>query len=494
MTKHINKNLVAVVSTALIVLAVTSIVRSEKEIHPSFSSMAFKEEKIEHPSGKAFAVDSYQWSDSSGLVRKMTLVKNDLLDPTGNYGGYIRTFEYYAGKELRFCSGSSDDDPGFGFLVNHFNDAQGNNHWVTSLNFPGSYRYKFRGPHHAIHEYKWSLNVDGEPIEATVHWFIADGLDNPVFAMTYNLSQAKPNSIDADSRSPYGDIGWDGNRKSLVSGVAWGDRFKFKSTGNKLSLKSSWDYTEENEIPFTHMWSNSNDSEMGIVQTQSWKQHDAGGYWLYKSWGTKSEGPMPETWNWTYQLNQYQLDSDPRSKRLAWGTNYGAVGLVEYNAYGDDKKLSGYPFQSYSTYVALGSHSKSAVMQQVDQVESLQSVSIEGQNIEPLSAGYAGVGRTDKIEFHPRGWNHVYGVWELEQRHLSPFSFDFNVNKGSLRNPAFKFDLAQKSKISSITLNEIGLLPEKDYLLSADETSGEIWMTLIGNFSGTSHISAILAD
>ncbi len=492
MTNRINKSIVAAISTSLIVLAITLVVRSQIKMHPHFPSMAFKQGEIEHNSGKAFAVDYYQWSDSNGLQRKMSLVKNDALDPTGNYGGYIRSFEYYAGKELRACTGSSNDDPGFGFLVNHYNNSQGDNHWITSLNFPGSYSYKFHGLHHAIHEYKWSMNIDGEPIEATVHWFLADGIDNPIFAITYDLSQAKPNSINADSRSPYGDLGWDGDKKSLVSGVAWGDRFKFKSTSKSLSLKSSWDYSEENLIPFAQMWSNSADAEMGIVQTQSWKQHDGGGYWFYNSWGQKSEGPMPEAWNWTYQLNQYQLDSDPTSKRLAWGSNYGALGQIEYNAYGDDKKLSGYPYQSYSTYVVLGKHSKSAVAQQVKQLENMLSVDIEGHNIEPVRAGYAGVGRTDKIEFHPRGWNHVYGVWELEQSRLGPFSFDFKINDGTILNPIFRVNLAQKSKIYSISLDGTILLPEKDYLVSMDDSSTVVWVTLIGKFSGSSRISAIL--
>ena len=113
-------------------------------------------------------------------------------------------------------------------------------------------------------------------------------------------------------------------------------------------------------------YANNPDAEMGLVQTQTYLQHDAGGYQFYPNWGkSDADGPMPEDFNWTYQLNQYELPSTTRSKRMAWGSNFGAVGQTSYLAYGDDKNLVGYPYQSYSLFVVLDKHSLSPVAGQV---------------------------------------------------------------------------------------------------------------------------------
>ncbi len=487
--KSLQKKILLLITLATVLFVAKFLLRKRVQLESKIiPSISVADASIPHQSGKSFASDMYGWHDSSSRPRKFALVRNHELDPTGSYGGYIRYFEYEINQGVRVCTGSSDENPGFGFLVNHYNDAQNNNHWVTSLSAPGKFSRAFQGRHHAIHEYRWTMKIANEPIDVTVHWFIANGKDNPVFAITHDLSRAKPNAINADSRSPYGDIGWDGDRRSTVSGIGWGDRFKFKSTSPTLSMKSSWDYREENLVPYAQMWSEPTNAEMGLVQTQTWQQHDAGGYWFYSAWGKKSSGPMPEGWNWTYQLNQYQLEFDPRSKRLAWGTNYGAVGQVEYNAYGDDKKLSGYPYQSYSVHVVLGEFKDRAVARQVAQIETVQSVSITGQNIEANSEGSAGVGRSDKTELKPKGWNHVYGAWDLTQTAAGPLKVKFKVGSGSLQNPIFRINVRKSSRLESVTLNKKALRPDKDYLLSFDRPSSIAWITLLGDFSDTSEL------
>ncbi len=120
-------------------------------------------------------------------------------------------------------------------------------------------------------------------------------------------------------RTPYGDIAWDGDENfpsTVISGIGWGDRYKFKTTSAPLTRNSSWDYSEPNLVPYVHAWADASDTEMGVVQTQTYLQKDAGGYWFYKNWGKTSEnqdpddgqvGKMPLSWNWPYQMNQYEL-------------------------------------------------------------------------------------------------------------------------------------------------------------------------------------------
>ncbi len=170
---------------------------------------------------------------------------------------------------MRHCEGSSDENPGWGYLVNHYNDDKNDNHWISSLNTPGSFQRVFVGAHHTVYQFQWDLSIQDQPITATVQWLIADGRDHPLVSITYDLSKAAANAIHADLRSPYGDIGWDGGKKSAVSGLGWGDRYKFVTKGDRLSLQSAWNYEVPNSIPYVWMWSLDADAEMGLVQTQT---------------------------------------------------------------------------------------------------------------------------------------------------------------------------------------------------------------------------------
>ena len=70
--------------------------------------------------------------------------------------------------------------------------------------------------------------------------------------------------------------------------------------------------------------------------------------------GDQAATDIPDS-EWPFQLNQYELPSETKSHRVAWGATFGAVGSSSYTAFG--QKLSGYPYQSYSVYVVLGTHS-----------------------------------------------------------------------------------------------------------------------------------------
>lgn len=50
---------------------------------------------------------------------------------------------------------------------------------------------------------------------------------------------------------------------------------------------------------------------------------------------------MPADWMWPYQLNQYELPFTNASHRLAWGSNYGAIGQATTTAFG--RTFPGHP-------------------------------------------------------------------------------------------------------------------------------------------------------
>jgi hypothetical protein len=355
--------------------------------------------------------DLVTWRDARCLPRTAALVHNDVRDPSGHYGGLVRRFTYEVGGGTRTVESNNDGHPGFGEVVNHFDSSA-----TISSGHAGTYETLLSGPHHVIHAYHWRYAIQGHDVNITVHWFFATGRDHPVYAITFDLTGVPEGAVRADTRSPYGDVQWDGGGSTPVSGVGWGDRYRFSSLGAPVSMASGWTYEDPNRVPYVIEWTVAPDAEMGLVQTETNEDHAAGGYWFYSAWGTRDgDGPMPEDWNWTYQLNQYELPfpGGNVSKRLAWGMNYGAVGESAYSVYGDDGTASGWPYQSYATFVVLGAHSESAVFSQVSDVEALVDARVSARTGSVVARGPGGVGRTDDVARAIPGYDPRYGTFEL---------------------------------------------------------------------------------
>lgn len=446
-----------------------------------------------------FLSDQYAWSDSTCQRRSAALVHSDVQDPAGKWGGYMRQYVYSVAGAPRVVNGSSSTSPGFGYTINHFGDS-----YYGSLSAPGTgYRTLFRGQYHAIHEFRARLALGGGPVDVTIQWFFATGRDHPVWAVTFDSSPAEPDAVDADSRAPYGDLQWDGGAGSPVDGVGWGDRHKFQTFSTPLSFDSAWDYSLPNTVPYDVEWTGQPDAEMGLVQTQTYQQHDAGGYWAYGLWGKSSDSPdlpsgalqpggrMPADWNWPFQLNQYQFPSDHSpvtARRLAWGTNYGAVGQTQYKAYGDDRTLSGYPYQSYSVFIVLGQHSAQAVAAQVAQVETAQNTQLVAHTGAVVTSGPAGVGRPDAVGYDPPGYNPIFGTWEVtaDQNRVD---VDVQVGAGTLNNPVFVIENYTASAVpSTILVNGASKQAGADFYPSLDPDGHRLWLTLAGAFSGTTRL------
>jgi hypothetical protein len=435
-----------------------------------------------------FISDQFTWADSAGQPRSAALVKNDRSDPSGHQGGFMRQYTYSLDGSTRVVNGSSTGHPGFGYTVNHYG-PDGTSDDMSYLH-QGSYTPVLRGRHHAIHQFKWRLNMGG-PVDATVQWFFATGRDNPVYAVTFDSSPAGPNVVSADTRAPYGDLQWDGGQGSPVAGVGWGDRYKFRSLASPVTMASGWDYSQPNTVPYVVEHTVSPDAEMGLVQTQTYLQHDAGGYWFYPKWGTSdADGPMPENYNWTYQLNQYELPFTTSSRRMAWGANFGAVGQTAYPAYGDDKTLSGYPYQSYSVFVVLDKHSRGPVAGQVGQVEAVQGTALSATDGSVVTSGPAGIGRPDLVTYAPAGYNQIYGTWNVRADAAGAATFTLNAAQSALTNPIVVIHNYQALlPPSTISVNGIGRSADVGYFASLDAANNQLWLTLKGQFSGPIQIS-----
>ncbi len=444
----------------------------------------------------ASQTDRFQWNDAGCRPRSAAMARVAR--------GYLRQYTFWNGDSERTATGTGvNGHDGWGFPVGHGLGPLGGGGSVGT----GHFQAVFVGAHHAIYEYF----VESAGVAVTLHWFFASGRNHPLVAVDYDVSSMTP-GLNADTRSPYGDIYWDGDENAgstIVSGIGWGDRYKFMTTSAPLTRNSSWDYSQPNLVPYVLEWADASDSEMGAVQSQTYLQKDAGGYWFYKNWGKTSAnqqreadqvGEMPPSWNWPYQMNQYELcypesqacvDQPTNSHRLAWGGNYGTVGGSDgsgmYPAYGDDKQLVGYPYHSYSVFMIIGKHSSEETMAQVREIETVQKASLEATQGTVPSELSAGIARPDSAPLEPAGYDARYSTWNVSADQ-NRAAFSMTVSEGALKNPVFVISNFSGAA-PSISLDGQTLEPDVDYLASLDAANQKLWLTLRASFQGTRQIS-----
>jgi hypothetical protein len=441
-----------------------------------------------------FASDEFAWADSRCAPRTAALVRNDAADPTGYFGGYLRelTFQLAAGGGTRTVKGvaatrpgTDDVQPGWGYTVNHFASDD-----TSSRKFAGAYRTVFALPFHAVHEFTTTELIGGSPVAVTIRWFFAVGRDHPVWSVTYDATGAGSDAVSADSRAPYGELDFAGGDPAAnVDGVAWGDHYRFTTTGSPVTADTGWDYGAPNTVPFVLEWSSARDAEMGAVQTVPYSVHEAGGPGLSGSWGSsQAGGPMPDPTTWPYQLNQYELPYTTTSKRLGWGTSYGAVGQASYTAIDGTTGLTGYPYQSYSVTMVVGTHAAAPVMAVVAAMEAAAKARLTADVGEVVARGPAGVGRTDAVDFQPAGYDPVYGTWDVKpdggRAHLT-----FTVAPGtSLVAPIVVLRAFGRSTLPTLRKNGAVLDYGIDAFPSFDAVSGDLWVTLAGSLDATATV------
>jgi hypothetical protein len=445
------------------------------------------------------ASDQVVWNDAACKQRTTALARVG--------GGYMRQFTYDVGGTTRTCSPTGPGwASGWGYTTNHYGGGA-----TLGKDAQGQYAATFVGKHHAVYEYTFSPNLAGQAVPVTINWFFSTGRDSPVLSFTYDLNTIAKGSVGADTRSPYGDIAWNGDdnaNNTTVSGVAWGDEYKFTTTQEPLTMNSPWDYSKKNSVPYAMEWETSSDSEMGIVQTQTWQQHDAGGYWYYSNWGrtsanlkkdTAQVGLMPATWNWPYQMDEYELciedincvNGTTGSHRLAWGTNYGAIGggtagSTTYNAYGDAKQVTGWPYQSYSVFGVLGKHTAQAVFGQVLEVEAAQAVTLAATTGSVKAKLPGGAGRTDEIDSAPPGYDHRYSTFNV-QAAGNKVSMTFTAAK-AYKNPVIVVWGFTGATAPTVKVDGQAQTADIDYLMSLDTKGQKVWITFRPGWSGAHSI------
>ena len=449
-----------------------------------------------HEQPEGYDSDVYRWLDSKQQQRTAVLTRNEARDPGGSHGGMLRRYRILVDSQERVATGTGASGlwNGWGYVVSHYDKTV-----ARSADLPGRHRQVFLGRHHAVHEFSWDLPIREALVKVTVHWFFATGRDHPVYAITFDTREAGPAGLApaADSRAPYGALNWDGDgTDALVDGVKWGDKYRFASLDEPLTAQSRWDYSEPNVVPYALTYSRTADAEMGAVQTVSWKEHNTGSTWFYDNWGRTSDNPvdsggfdtwrMPASWNWPYQLCQYEMDdTEPtRSKRLSWGLMYGAVGRPSYWGYGYERRYTGHPYQSYSVFMVMGRQSTADVLAQVTQVERLLQTQLRATQGHVVRQGPGGVAREDAEKYPVAGYNSTYGVHELLADRTGGFTLTLDTGGRDLRNPIFLIR-GMGGLPGRLTLEGKELVADRDYFASYDAATDAVWLTLNRVWSGS---------
>ncbi len=475
--------------------------------------------------------DRFTWRDRNNQPRVAAFAHNTgQVGPNGQRGGELWEFRYEVPGGTRIVRPTQQFAGGFGYVVSHRNEGTagiGADDSPLGHGFSGQMTRVFEGRHHAILRFtqnypRYSRTGAAPPntlyqVPITLEWVIANGRDNPLWSMTWDLAGAAPNAVPVDalnddSRAPYGEMLFDGSATmgahSVIAGVGWGDRFKFSSTTNPVTFDSQWTWNVANTIPYVKLWTTNVDATMGTVQTQTIVQQDAGGYFGTNRWNTTgatlactvggNNYRMPCDYNWPYQSINYSLfgANATNNTRLAWGTNFGWLGQQSYATHGSafwggplaNTFANGHPRKSYSTFIVLGRHSLDPVGDQVAQIEAVQTSSVNAIIGSVLASGPAGVNRVDTVAYAPAGWNHVRGAWAFTASG-NALDANFVVGATALQQPMVIVSNWTSGAFPSVVRLDGVVLPlDEGYLPSLRPGSNELWMTINRSLSaGAAH-------
>lgn len=468
----------------------------------------------------AMLSDRFTWRDSNNRPRVAVLAHNDgqygPVAPGGytNRGGALREFRYQMPDDSTRVAGVTNygnaGQGGFGYVVSHSawpsngGGCNGNDS-PLGYGFPGAFQRVFEGRHHAIFRFTQSYPRHCSPapggasasVPVTIDWTFSTGRDNPLWAITYDMSALPANFLFDDSRAPYGELAIDGVGASNISGVAWGDRWQFTSTTAPLTLNSQWTWNTPNTVPYVKLWVDSTNATMGLVQSQTMTQQDAGARNQYYQditafWNTTSaQGNaggsyvMPWQDSWPYQANAYSIGpSTPNGNaRLTWGTSYGFLGQTSYSVHdGVVATASGYPRKSYAVYVVLGPHSASPIEAQRSEVETRQTLGLSATIGSVAANGPAGPGRSDTLTYAPPGQDPYLGALTFNAAG-NALDATIAVGAGTLKHPLI-IVRGVTSYPTTVRLNGAALTADVDYFPSLRASPNELWLTLNRDLSG----------
>ena len=489
-------------------------------------------------SDNGYPAHEIDWTDADGLPRTAVLV--DQNPNTAPYTGYLRQYTYQVNGQTRTCTGTDNyaaggnlEFSGDGFVQNHTADG-GDFSSGNGAGVPGTTTITLQGSSHAIVTFDIpSYTISGQTVPTTVQWFFADGRSHPVFSVSQD-ARATTGNLGSDTRTPYGDMAYDGDGvNALVGGFSYGDTYKFVTLASgpeEVTSNSGWRDTMANTIPYTMQWAEpvTADAEMGHVATLPISVSDQGQDTQTSNYDDPPDlfdpraqaergGPLPGYNTYAYQIINYSLSDDgtpTTSKRLAWGSNFGRVGGFDnygdtsvdpkqYSRHSDDPlnaPLSGTRadglLMAYSTFIVLGQHMGNfelgAVGDEVADMETVAQTTLTVSDGAAVTSGPAGVGNAaDTVSnYSPAGYNPTYAAWEINAAENAVQAVLTTANSASLDHPVFLIDGYTAGQLpSAISINGQGT-PGVDYYATLDTAGQRLWIT--ANVIATSPLALVV--
>ncbi len=467
-------------------------------------------------------VNLITWKDSRNADRTMTL------------GAYLYQYDFSFNDGQQVITRSANDDayghPGFGYVVSH--NTQTGNSPLGKANVPSNVETTvFSGGHHAIHRVELIYDRDKEggglgiKIPVVIEWFVATGRDHPVWAVTWKMGAvANPQNVDFDNyrmdvRGPYGSLNFDGadtkEQGDAIGGVAWGDfGLKFTTTDTELTLNSPWTYNTPNDVCFTQAWTETENSEIGIVQTRladkemgyqdrvvgREREHTSADNFTDKGdcngLGDARNYVAPCVSGWPYQLMNY--DWDPTAgkpineatgtKLIAWGSPYGWLGASSFDLFDYSATADGRGDRSYATFIVLGPKSRANdpaagdVALTITAVEALNAATISAVNPGSLVTQVAKGPGASQMKTITNGYNDSYSAYYLNGND-NQVAFTFTPAAGtSVTNPIFVVQNYTTQQLPTISVDgnpiTVNAGANAGAFASLNLATHELWVTI----------------
>lgn len=436
--------------------------------------------------------DVVGWTDANGKARSVALVRANG-DINGYKGGYIERYSYYIGNTLK--TGMSNEGQAFvsglGCVVNHYASTASSSKSNTT---GATTAFILQGANHCIWRFSGTYSP-GAAIGLKLDYVISEGVNDIVWAVSFDSSGVANNAVNADARGPYVQWDWDNDGNFYngpIAGIRWGDKYRFRTVNYVFNspATTTWDYTQPNTIPYMAVNKSvaQGDIEVGAVQTQSWAQQDAGGYWWSSHWGQTGTG-MPENWNCPYQLNAYE---NYAGEKLAWGTNFGYVGSSAYDELGFGAKRVGWPHQGYSVMLVVDRFSDGHLDNLIGSMEAAQATTVSATVGSVVTSGPRHLALTGDATYQPAGWNHVHGAWSFTAA-SSDLTANFAVGAGkTLVRPLISLGNYTATAVPAVVkLNNVALVAGTDYAATLDDAGNRLWLTLKRNLTGATNALSI---
>jgi hypothetical protein len=417
-------------------------------------------------------VDKIAWTDSKGLPREAYFAKG--LAGNAAAAGYITRLVWQADAATTVTSNepdAGDERSGLGTVCDwHEVFKSFGKSAATSV----TTSVPLRGAHHVIYRAEMKMNgVSSVQLDPTIDWVFSDGVDSVVYAITFHVNPADSSAYPpSEPRTPYArfDFDGDGSAAEGISGMRYGDDKVFVSNDMK-----GFTYGGTNTVPFTHEWKTTPDREWGFVQTLTFAQQKA---------GYDAADFEPSSGTLTGSFDQ----SNP------WQLGYWMNGVSAPPWSGDEmswRKKCNSEFDtsgSYSVVIVVGTKSSAGVDALVKELETIHAgkVTLTATSGAVVTSGPEGCASAKAFTYDPPGFNHVYRTWDLDHG-ASSTDFSLAVTSGAVHNPVFAIH-GYGSAPAQVSLGGKALTSGVDYAASVD-TAGTLFLTIIGDLSGTSTIS-----